>query len=105
MSDYFADSYSVSLARNDIPCGESDIGLGSFICLHSHNRLGQCIKQELKRINLFLNRHSYVFSYIQIQGFGINKWKSKRRKIQVNDQVLLGNHPAVTRYARFSNRP
>lgn len=89
MSDYFADSHSRSPAKNDEHCGESDIGWDSFICLHSRNSLGQCIKQELKRINLFLTRHSCVFSYIQIQDFGINEWKSKCRKNQVNDWVLI----------------
>lgn len=61
MRDYFADSHSGSPARNDEPDGESDIDLGSYICLHGQNRFGQCIKEELKSINLFLDRHSYLF--------------------------------------------
>lgn len=61
MSAYFADNHSGSPARNDEPGGESDIDLGSCICLHGQNRFGQYIKGELKSINLFLDRHSYVF--------------------------------------------
>lgn len=46
MSDYFADSHSGLPARNDEPGGESDIDLGSCICLHGKNRFGQCIKED-----------------------------------------------------------
>lgn len=57
MSDYFGDSHSGSPARNDEPDGEFDIDLGSCICLYGQNS----IKEELKSINLFLDRHSYLF--------------------------------------------